>query len=49
MLPATKQRVGEYLEKWLKDYAEGSLGPITIVRYQGIVRKYLIPALGMFR
>jgi len=45
-LPATKQRVGEYLEQWLKDYAEGSLGPITIVRYQGIIRKYLIPTLG---
>jgi integrase len=45
-LPFTKLRVGEYLEQWLKDYAEGSVGPVTIVRYQGIARKYLIPALG---
>src|SRR5215216_3329609 len=41
-----RMTVGQYLERWLKDYAEHSVSPRTFQRYAGIVRTHLIPALG---
>ncbi|MEC4688648.1 MAG: tyrosine-type recombinase/integrase [Nitrospirota bacterium] len=38
--------VGEYLERWLEDYASHNVSPRTHERYAGIVRKHLVPALG---
>jgi integrase len=36
----------EYLERWLKDYAEPNLSPRGFERYQGIVTKHLVPDFG---
>ncbi|MGA2186260.1 MAG: tyrosine-type recombinase/integrase [Bryobacteraceae bacterium] len=38
--------VGEYLLRWLADYAKINVGAKTYERYDGIVRNDLIPALG---
>ncbi|MBA7648150.1 putative prophage phiRv2 integrase [subsurface metagenome] len=41
-----KTTLAEYLEKWLKDYARPNLSPRGFERYQGIITKHIIPALG---
>lgn len=38
--------VGEYLNRWLADYASTNVGPATYRRYAGIVKSRLIPAIG---
>ena len=43
---ATKESVGEYLERWLRDYAKVNVAPKTFERYSEIVTKHLKPALG---
>ena len=40
-----KATVGEYLNKWIVDY-KPNLSPRGYERYEGIVRKHLIPSLG---
>lgn len=42
----SKLTVGEYLDKWLADYAKTNVAGKTFERYQGIVRDHLKPALG---
>jgi Arm domain-containing DNA-binding protein len=37
--PPTKQITGEFLERWLADYAKGACGPVTFTGYQAIVRR----------
>jgi integrase len=44
--PPGKLAVGEYLQRWLEDYAKGNTAPRTFQRYDEIVRLHLIPALG---
>lgn len=41
-----KTTLGEYLEKWLKDYVWSNLAPRTAEGYESIVRFHLVPALG---
>jgi hypothetical protein len=41
-----KTTFGEYLDKWLKDYAKPNLSPRGYEHYQGIITKNLIPELG---
>lgn len=41
-----KMTVGEFLERWLRDYAEVSVRPSTLESYRALVRRHLIPALG---
>lgn len=36
--PSVKTRLSDYLEQWLKDYAEGVVAPTTLDRYRGIIR-----------
>lgn len=43
-----KLTVGEYLERWLADYAKPNVAAKTYERYEGIVRKHLIPNLGSY-
>ena len=43
---ATKESVGEYLERWLRDYAKVNVAPKTFERYNEIVTRHLKPALG---
>jgi len=45
MKPA-KTTLGEFLERWLKDYAWPNLAPRTSEGYETIVRQHLIPKLG---
>ncbi len=41
-----KTTLGEFLEKWLADYAKPNLSPRSFERYQDIARAYLAPSLG---
>jgi len=41
-----KTTLGEFLERWLKDYAWSNLAPRTAEGYEHIIRRHLIPALG---
>lgn len=45
----SSQRFGDYLNRWLEDSASYNLKPATLVRYRGIVRNHLIPALGRIK
>jgi integrase len=45
-LDPSKLTVGEYLDKWLSDYAKTNVSGKTYERYEGIVRDHLKPALG---
>ena len=42
----TKLTVGEFLERWLRDYAQTNVGPMTFQSYAHMVHRHLIPALG---
>ena len=41
-----KTTLGEFLERWLKDYVWPNLAPRTAEGYEHIIRRHLIPALG---
>ena len=41
-----KMSTGEYLTRWLVDYAQHNVARSTFVRYKGIVEHHLIPKLG---
>ena len=41
-----KVTVGEYLERWLREYAKPNLSPRGFERYASIIRRYLIPEMG---
>jgi integrase len=41
-----KMGVGEFLDRWLRDYAEVSVRPSTLESYRALIRRHLIPALG---
>ncbi len=46
-IPTTKIRLGDYLERWLRDYgALKNLAPSTRSNYGDTVRVHLVPALG---
>lgn len=45
----TKLTLGEYLDLFLRDYAEVNCRPRTVQGYRDIVRGYLAPALGHVR
>ena len=42
----TRLSTGEYLERWLQDYAKAACGPVTLRGYEAIIRRHVIPALG---
>jgi len=41
-----KTTLGEYLERWLKNYTWPNLAPRTAEGYESIIRCHLVPALG---
>jgi len=45
----SRETVGEYLRRWLRDYAQANVAPRTFDRYRSIVEEHLIPALGSVR
>lgn len=44
--PPGKLTVAEYLEQWLKDYAQTNTPPATFAMYRTMVHAHIIPALG---
>ena len=46
---AQNSTVAEYLKQWLRDSASGRVAPKTLERYQEIVEKAVIPALGSLK
>lgn len=44
--PPTKERLGAFMDRWLRDYAASNVRPTTMSSYQMIIRKHLAPALG---
>jgi integrase len=44
--PPAKVRLGDFLDQWLRDYAAGAVGPVTLRNYADIIRVHLKPALG---
>jgi hypothetical protein len=45
-IPPTKIRTGEFLERWLRDYAKPTVGRVTFATYEGVTRKTITPVLG---
>lgn len=45
-LEPSKMTVGDYLKRWIEDYARPNVAPKTFERYVKIVRLHLTPALG---
>ena len=45
-LDTSKATVGDFLERWLWDYAETNTSPRTVMGYREKVRNYLVPHLG---
>jgi integrase len=45
--PAGKVTVGEYLERWVRDYVKPNLSPRSFERYADVIRRYLVPAFGI--
>src|SRR5579872_682915 len=43
---AGQLRFGEYLQKWLNDYAKPRLAATTLKRYQGDIDRFISPTLG---
>lgn len=41
-----RMTVGQFLERWLRDYAEANLAPSTLRRYRQLIYLHLLPALG---
>ena len=41
-----KIRFGDFCEQWLRDYAAGAVGPVTLRNYRTIIRTHLVPKLG---
>ncbi len=44
----SRMKVDEYLERWLKEYAEPRVSPKTYERYAAIVRQNIVPAIGNY-
>jgi integrase len=44
-----RETVAEFFERWLRDYAQASVGRRTYERYEEIVRLHVIPTLGRLR
>ena len=40
---------GQFLERWLADYVDANVRPITAYGYRGYVRRYIAPAFGNVR
>lgn len=45
----SKETVGDYLQRWLRDHARHTVAPQTYERYEQISRLHLQPALGAYR
>lgn len=48
-LKASRQTLGQFLERWLADVVQPQLAPKTYVSYRDTVRKHIVPTLGAVR
>lgn len=44
--PSAKLTLGQYLERWLEDYAKPNLKPKTYESYHGIIFDHIVPGIG---
>ena len=44
--PPAKIRFRDFCEQWLRDYAAGAVGPVTLRDYRAIIQGHLTPKLG---
>lgn len=42
----TKITVAEWVQTWLEVYIEPNVSPTTLSRYQGMIKRYIIPMIG---
>lgn len=45
----SKLTFSEFVDRWLKNYAEGNLAPKTLFRYKQILKTRVLPAIGHFQ
>lgn len=45
----SKMTVGQWTQKWLKDYKRNSIKPTTYSSYECIVLKHIVPGLGIYK
>ena len=45
-IPSGRKKVDDFLEEWLRDYAQGRVAPTTFDKYQRAVRLHIVPDLG---
>jgi integrase len=46
LVTSGRRSLADWLEQWLRDYVENYVAQTTFERYRGIVRTYIVPALG---
>jgi integrase len=46
LVTSGRRSLADWLEQWLRDYIESFVARTTFERYRGIVRTYIVPALG---
>jgi integrase len=44
--PPAKMLLGDFFDQWLRDYAAGAVGPVTLRNYSDMIRVHLKPGLG---
>ncbi len=44
--PPAKIRFADFCEQWLRDYAAGAVGPVTLYNYRRIICGHIVPRLG---
>ena len=42
----SRETVGAYLERWLRDYVQANVAPKTRMYYAQVVRQHIVPRLG---
>ncbi|WP_192895272.1 site-specific integrase [Pelotomaculum sp. FP] len=45
-LESSKLTFSNFVDRWIKDYAESNLAPKTLSSYQDMLRKFILPAFG---
>ncbi len=46
VIDGKKMTFKEFVERWLKDYAEANLAPMTLFRYKDLLTGFILPSLG---
>jgi integrase len=49
VIPPTAPKLGDYLQRWLRDVVQANLAPLTYATYETLVRLYITPGIGNIR